>query len=36
MTMRAIATNPKPVFPGLPPRDVNKDGSGSGSLVVRF
>ncbi|KZW01108.1 seven-hairpin glycosidase [Exidia glandulosa HHB12029] len=33
MTMRAIASNPNPVFPGLPPLQVNKDGSGVGSTV---
>ncbi|EJD45468.1 seven-hairpin glycosidase [Auricularia subglabra TFB-10046 SS5] len=33
MTMRVIATNPNPVFPGLPPLQVNKDGSGAGSTV---
>jgi mannosyl-oligosaccharide alpha-1,2-mannosidase len=36
MTMRAIATNPKPVFPGLPPVEANKNGSGFGSIVVRL
>lgn len=34
MTMRTIATNSKPVFPGLPPQDVKPDGTGSGSSVV--
>ncbi|EJD45452.1 seven-hairpin glycosidase [Auricularia subglabra TFB-10046 SS5] len=33
MTMRTIANNPNPVFPGLPPETVNGDGTGSGSTV---
>ncbi|KAH7101715.1 seven-hairpin glycosidase [Auriculariales sp. MPI-PUGE-AT-0066] len=34
MTMRAIANNPAPVFPGLPPLNVNANGTGSGSTVT--
>jgi mannosyl-oligosaccharide alpha-1,2-mannosidase len=34
LTMYTIATEANPVFPGLPPQNVNSDGTGSGATVV--
>jgi mannosyl-oligosaccharide alpha-1,2-mannosidase len=34
LTMRTIATEANPVYPGLPPLNINKDGTGSGSQVA--
>ena len=34
-TMYTIAANPNPIFPGLPPQEVNKDGTPSGSTVTQ-